>query len=56
MDGINDAGLTFNINALPGSRGPIVPPGKGVLNVVDLGAWLLSQFSTVDEAKIALTS
>ena len=55
VDGINSQGLTMTINVLGTSK---VVDTKATSNVIDgdsLGQWILSQFSTVDEVKAAIT-
>ncbi|MBG6164052.1 penicillin V acylase-like amidase (Ntn superfamily) [Labrenzia sp. EL_195] len=56
VDGMNSAGLVFNVLAYPDSGGPQperLSKASG-LNVIDLGAWALGQFSTVNEVRAAL--
>jgi choloylglycine hydrolase len=56
-DGLNEAGLGFGALYLPGFAAyesiPLAENGKAVSNL-EIGAWLLSQFATVDEVKAAL--
>lgn len=54
-DGINDKGLTFTLNSFKSSHGPQLKSSHALLNGNDLGSWVLSQFSTVAEAKDALS-
>lgn len=57
LDGANDAGLTVNVNAFPGGAdGAPASDAPAVLEAADLTAWLLSNFSTVDEARAALAT
>ncbi|MGP9795754.1 linear amide C-N hydrolase [Halomonas sp. 86] len=55
-EGVNDKGLTFGLLAYASTEGPadMVNNTQAVLAAIDLGAWALSQFSTVDEVKQAL--
>ena len=55
-EGINDQGLTFSLLAYADTEGPVamVENTQAVLAAIDLGAWTLSQFSTVAEVKKAL--
>ncbi len=55
-EGINDQGLTFSLLAFADTEGPVsmVDNTHAVLAAIDLGAWTLSQFSTVAEVKKAL--
>lgn len=52
-DGVNSGGLTIAVNAFNEGKLPIVSKTK-VLAATNLGSWILSQFSTVSEVKIAL--
>jgi choloylglycine hydrolase len=58
LDGLNEAGLGMGALYLPGfaEYETIAPAnaGKAVSNIA-FGAWVLSQFSNVDEVKVALT-
>lgn len=55
-EGLNDKGLTFSVLAFASTEGPVdmVDNTQAVLAAIDLGAWTLSQFDTVDEVKQAL--
>lgn len=53
-DGINDAGLTFTINSFKGGEGSTLRYKRNVLEATRLGSWVLSQFTTVAETKLAL--
>lgn len=54
-EGVNDQGLTFTFNAMPGSVSPKVgPDASKVLSVVDLGTWALGSFESVAQVKKAL--
>jgi choloylglycine hydrolase len=57
FDGMNEAGLSFGYLWLPGvTQYPTVQPEdmKKALDFADFGAWLLGNFSSVDEVKEAL--
>lgn len=57
LDGMNEAGLSFEYLYLPGeTQYPTVPKDKDAraLPYLHLGDWALSQFKTVDEVKAAL--
>ncbi len=57
VEGLNDAGLTFSMQSYPQAAGPDVPEGsQAVLSAADLGAWVLSQFSSAAEVKAAITA
>lgn len=54
-EGVNDQGMTFTFNAMPGSISPRVgPDASKVLSVVDLGIWALGNFQNVAQVKRAL--
>ncbi|MGY6555792.1 MAG: linear amide C-N hydrolase [Wenzhouxiangella sp.] len=55
-EGVNDQGLSFSLLAFASTEGPqhIVDQTNAILAAIDLGAWTLSQFSSVDEVKAAL--
>lgn len=57
MDGFNNQGLSVGALWLPGTVYPQKPaaPSKNDLFFGDVGAWLLGNFATVDEAKEALS-
>ena len=56
VDGMNTAGLVFNVLAYPDAGGP--QPARVVrdpaLNVIDFGLWALGQFASVAEVRAAL--
>lgn len=56
VDGMNSTGLVFNVLAYPDAGGP--PSNRlckaCVLNVIDLGLWVLGQFASVAEVRAAL--
>lgn len=55
-EGMNEAGVSFSLLAYPTSA-PDRSAGeitKAVLDATDLGAWVLSQFATVEEVKAGL--
>lgn len=56
VEGVNSAGLTFSLLAFAVSKGPqdTFDSNTAVLSTVDLGNWVLSQFSSVAQAKAAL--
>ncbi len=56
IDGMNEAGLSFGYLWLPGTKYQTVSPADAgqALDFVDVGAWILGKFSTVQEAKEAL--
>ncbi len=57
LDGANDVGLTVNVNAYPGGADTApMPDAPAVLEAADMTAWLLGNFSTVDEARTALAT
>lgn len=59
LDGMNEAGLTFEYLYLPGeTQYPIVPAGKNnqALSYVNFGAWILGNFKSIDEVKKALST
>lgn len=56
VDGMNEAGLSYDALWLPGSEYTAIPqtgPAKCITNL-ELGAWLLGSFATVDEAVSAI--
>ncbi|NDY95501.1 linear amide C-N hydrolase [Wenzhouxiangella sp. C33] len=55
-EGINDQGLSFSLLAYASTEGPthMVDKTHAILAAIDLGAWVLSQFSTVAKVKEAL--
>ncbi|MFN3581829.1 MAG: linear amide C-N hydrolase, partial [Pseudomonas sp.] len=55
-EGVNDQGLSFSVLAFADTKGPVsmVDNTHAVLAAIDLGAWALSQFSSVTEVKQAL--
>lgn len=56
VEGMNDQGLTFSVLAYAGASGPAdsAAKTKAMLAVIDLGAWVLSQFANAAEVKAAL--
>ncbi len=57
FDGMNDAGLVFNANAYPDTGETPDSGGPGaVLEAAHFGTWLLSNFTTVAEARTALAT
>lgn len=56
LEGLNDQGLTFSLLSYPGAGGTQQPVAmtRAVLAASDLGSWILGQFTTVAEAKVAL--
>lgn len=56
VEGVNDAGMSFSLLAFPGADGPrdMIDKTTAVLAAIDLGAWTLSNFKTVEEVKNAL--
>ncbi len=56
LEGINEAGLSFNLNAYPSVGGvqQQIDLTQAVLSVVDLGSWALGNFETVAAVKAAL--
>ena len=57
-DGMNEQGLSLGLLWFPGAQYPPVPPLMRDHAVVlqDFGAWILGNFSTVDDVKAALFS
>lgn len=58
VEGLNEAGLNFSLLAFSGGDGPMdaLTNDDTVLSAIDLGAWALSLFATVDEVKAALNN
>ncbi|MDB6080802.1 MAG: hypothetical protein JWO53_74 [Chlamydiia bacterium] len=56
VDGMNEKGLSFGFLWLPGSEYESVTPHNSsqALAVEDLGSWILGNFATVQEVKLAL--
>ncbi|MGB0135518.1 linear amide C-N hydrolase [Dokdonella sp.] len=56
MEGLNDQGLTFSLLAYPSSTAgkDKLAITRQVLSAIDLGSWVLSQFSNVGDVKAAL--
>ncbi|GAA1947364.1 linear amide C-N hydrolase [Microbacterium aquimaris] len=56
IEGLNTEGVTFSLLAYPSAGGPGEAAAKtlAAIQAWDLGAWVLSQFSTVGEVKEAL--
>lgn len=57
MEGVNDQGLSFTINAFNGASGPKggIAANKA-LSVMDFASWTLGSFQTVEQVKAALQS
>jgi len=53
-DGVNSSGLTIAFNVFGEGKLPPVSQPKA-LNAIHLGSWILSQFSSVNEVKAALS-
>lgn len=55
-EGLNTEGLSFSVLAYPSTDGvqQAVDATLGALQASDLGSWVLSQFSTVEDVKAAL--
>lgn len=54
VDGLNEKGLSMSGLWLPGTVYQTVREPKAALEVVDLGAWILSNYATVDEVTAAI--
>lgn len=56
VEGLNDQGLTFSVLAYAGASGPADNAAKSqaMLAAIDLGAWVLGQFTTAADVKAAL--
>lgn len=55
LDGANDQGLTISANAQNGTKSPLVgADNKKILSGADFGAWILGNFRSVEEVKIAV--
>ncbi|WP_081331920.1 linear amide C-N hydrolase [Aeromonas caviae] len=56
VEGLNDQGLSFSVLAFASTEGPADMSKKTqkILSAIDLGSWVLSQFKTVGEVKLAL--
>lgn len=56
IEGVNEAGLTFSVQAYPqaGGEDPAPNAAQAMLSAADLGAWVLGQFSNVEDIKAAL--
>ena len=56
VEGLNDQGLSFSVLAFASTQGPADMSEKTqkILSAIDLGSWVLSQFKTVGEVKLAL--
>ena len=56
VEGVNTAGLTFSVQSYPTAGGddPAADAQKPMLSAIDLGAWVLGQFTTVADVKAAL--
>jgi len=55
VDGMNEKGLSFGLLWFPGAQYPQPNTDSTAINVVDVGNWILGNFSTVDEVKVALS-
>ncbi len=58
VEGINEAGMSFSLLAFASTEGPpdMVAKTNAVLAAIDLGAWTLSNFSSVADVKAALAT
>ncbi len=58
IEGLNDAGLTFSVQSYSQASGPqeSFDTAGAAISAVDLGAFVLGQFSSVAEVKQALTN
>lgn len=57
VDGMNEQGLSVGFLWLPDSTKYQDPTGKEqVINILDLGAWMLGNFASVDEVKAAMSN
>jgi penicillin V acylase-like amidase (Ntn superfamily) len=57
VEGVNDQGLSFSANQMNGSTAPLVGnDASKILSGGDLGSWILGNFKTVAEVKIAILS
>lgn len=58
IEGLNTAGLAFSVQSYPQAGGPDVDgdPSQPAISAADLGAWVLGQFTTVDEVKQAIAN
>lgn len=58
VEGMNSAGLTFSMQSYSQAGGPDTEgdADRTALSAVDIGAWILAQFSSVDEVKQALAA
>lgn len=56
VEGMNEEGLTFSVLAFAGASGPAdnTAKTKALLAAIDLGSWILGQFSTAADVKAAL--
>ncbi|MBO2583516.1 linear amide C-N hydrolase [Shewanella algae] len=56
VEGLNDQGLSFSVLAFASTKGPSDKSQKTqkILSAIDLGSWVLSQFKTVGDVKLAL--
>lgn len=55
-DGMNEKGLSAGFLWMPGSRYETAGSGKESVEISKLGAWILSRFASVDEARKGLES
>lgn len=58
VEGLNDAGLTFSVQAYSQVEGPqeIIDKNRAALSAADIGTFILGQFTTVAEVKQALNN
>lgn len=56
VEGMNEKGLTYSVLAYSSASGPTDTAAKNqeMLAAIDLGAWVLAQFTSTDEVKAAL--
>lgn len=56
IQGVNDKGLTFSMLSYPDAEGPenTFSKNQAVLAAIDLGAWTMAQFDTVEAVKAEL--
>lgn len=58
VEGVNDAGLTFSVQAYAQAGGPQpkIDSNQAALSAADLGAYVLGQYTTVSDVKSALAN
>jgi choloylglycine hydrolase len=58
VEGVNEAGMSFSLLAYASTEGPrdMVDKTRAALAAIDLGAWTLSNFTSVADVKAALAS